>query len=104
MKGVCSGQGGEEDQVLPAREALYHIWARWSQLSSHQKSSFSSYIITHVKINLGLVFGSTQEESLPVTSQSVQAVSLLGVSFTSLWYEALQVQDGIFTSGVKTEC
>lgn len=36
---VCFGQGGEEDQVLPAREALYHIWGRWSQLSSHHWES-----------------------------------------------------------------
>lgn len=73
-------------------------------ITGNQKSSFSSCIITYVKISLGLVFGSQQDESLPVTSQSVQAAAWLGLSFTSLWYEALQVQDCVFASGVKTEC
>lgn len=72
-------------------------------IAGNQKSSFSSYIITYVKINLELVFGFQQEKSLPVPSQSVQAASWLRVSFTSLWYEALQVQDSVFTSGVITE-
>lgn len=54
-------------------------------------------------MSLGLLFGFQQEESPPVTSQSVKAASCLGVSFTGLRYGALEVQDSVFTSGKKTE-